>query len=194
MIRYTLAQIVIQTSVNNLLLILVKSVAKSVALTRAALFVHMNLVLNASKLLEFVLRFRFVLSIRCREIVSSALADVNLPITSCLRAPDVTVQQAPTVGGAKQVRCWRHSVLCCVLVSALSFDLGHVAGSKESFLVITVRYSILIEVNRVVWNFVRGSSGGDEWRLDVVTVFRVNRHRFAREANTEFRHVPLFAV
>lgn len=194
MILVSFTKIMIQTSVHNSFLILVISITESVAFSSSTLFIAGDLVLNAAKLLKLVFWFRFVIYIRCSEIISRAFANIYLTVASSLRSADITAQETSTVSCAQHIWRWWHSILRRVLMRTLCFDRMHVARREKSFFVVAMRYSILVEVDAISRDIVGGTSWSSVRWQNRVAGFWIDNIGLPWQTDTEFGYIFLFAV
>jgi len=100
MVGDSLAQVVVETSVDDGFLVSFCRTAECVALARSSFFIHMYLVLYTSEFLELIFRFTLILHVCSREIEPITLANVDLTVTSGLRATNITVQERATISRA----------------------------------------------------------------------------------------------
>jgi len=150
----SLPQVVIKARVDDGRLVLIECVAEGVVSARTSLLIQLDLVLDGAELLEFVFGFGFVPHVSRCEIVSAALANVDLAVAGRLRAAKVRRHEGAATRRVHDVLHRRHAILRSVLVGALRLDCRHVARGEKSFFVVAVRYSILVVVDAVVGHLV----------------------------------------
>lgn len=83
------AQVVIQTRVDDCLLVLVECFTEGVVLASTLLFVHMKLVLDRAEALEIVLEVALVFDISSGKVIATSFADVDLAVGGRLGATNV---------------------------------------------------------------------------------------------------------